>query len=73
MNKLWRFGNRLSKMGGVPHKLSRMIELANHLICSCSVSIEAEIGNGTVFIIEELVVLFIQKQSLVKTAKYFKE
>ena len=49
MNKLWRFGNRLSKMGGVPHKLSRMIELANHLICSCSVSIEAEIGNGTVF------------------------
>ena len=30
-------------------KLSRIIELANHLICSCSVSIEAEIGNGTVF------------------------
>lgn len=26
-----------------------MIELVNHLFCSCSVSIEAEIGKGTVF------------------------
>lgn len=71
MNKLWRFGNRLSKMGG-PHKISRIIEIINHILCSCSVSIEAEIGNGTVFTIEELVALFIRKQSLVKTAKYFR-
>lgn len=49
MNKLWRFGNRLSKMGGVPRKIARIIELVNHLLCSCSVSIAAEIGNGTVF------------------------
>lgn len=49
MNKLWRFGNRLSKMGGEPHKISRIIELINHILCSCSVSIEAEIGDGTVF------------------------
>lgn len=48
MNKLWRFGNRLSKMG-VPHKIARIIELMNHLLCSCSVSIEAEIGKETFF------------------------
>lgn len=62
MNKLWRLGNHLSKMRGM-HKVSRIIELMNHLICACSVSIEAEIGKGTVFIIEELVVWFIPKQS----------
>ncbi|MFQ9608452.1 MAG: hypothetical protein ACLU90_05495 [Lachnospira sp.] len=53
MNKLWRFGNCLSKMGG-GIKLSRIIELANHLICTCSVSIEAEIGNGTIFYHREI-------------------
>lgn len=37
------------KNGGVPHKISRIIELINHILCSCSVSIEAEIGDGTVF------------------------
>lgn len=36
-------------MGGVPHKISRIIELINYILCSCSVSIEAEIGDGTVF------------------------
>lgn len=41
MNKLWRLGNRLSKMGGVPRKISRLLELMNHLICACSVSIDA--------------------------------
>ena len=49
MNKLWRLGNRLSKMGGVPRKISRLLELMNHLICACSVSIDAEIGDGTIF------------------------
>lgn len=37
MNKLWRLGNRLSKMGGLPRKISRLLELMNHLICACSV------------------------------------
>ena len=47
MNKLWRIGNHLSKMGWVPRKISRILELINHLICACSVSIDAEIGNRT--------------------------
>lgn len=62
MNKLWRLGNRLSKWGGVSCKISRLLELMNHLICACSVSIDAEIGEGTVFIIEELDALYIRKQ-----------
>lgn len=37
MNKLWRIGNHLSKMGWVPRKISRILELINHLICACSV------------------------------------
>lgn len=37
------------KMGGVSCKISRLLELMNHLICACSVSIDAEIGEGTVF------------------------
>lgn len=37
------------KNGGVPRKISRVLELVNHLICACSVSIDAEIGNRTVF------------------------
>ena len=37
------------KNGGVPHKISRIIELINYILCSCSVSIEAEIGDGTDF------------------------
>ena len=50
MNKLWRIGNRLSKIGGgVPRKISRIIELINHLICACSVSVDAEIGERTIF------------------------
>lgn len=50
MNKLWRLGNHLSKMGGVvPRKISRILELINHVICACSVSIHAEIGERTVF------------------------
>ncbi len=49
MNKLWRLGNHLSKMGGGPRKISRLLELMNHLICACSVSIDAEIGDRTVF------------------------
>lgn len=49
MNKLWRIGNHLSKMGWVPRKISRILELINHLICACSVSIDAEIGNRTIF------------------------
>ena len=39
----------LKNGGGVPHKISRIIELINHILCSCSVSIDAEIGDGTVF------------------------
>lgn len=31
MNKLWRIGNHLSKMGWVPRKISRILELINHL------------------------------------------
>ena len=63
MNKLWRLGNRLSKMGGGgPRKISRLLELMNHLICACSVSIDAEIGDRTVF----------QKLLLVKIAKFFR-
>ena len=49
MNKLWSFGNHLSKAGGVLRKISRLIKLMNHLICACSVSIDAEIGDRTVF------------------------
>ncbi len=49
MNKLWRIGNRLSKMGGVPRKISRILELINHLICACSVFVDAEIGERTIF------------------------
>lgn len=49
MNKLWRIGNHLSKMGWVPRKISRILELINHLICACSVFIDAEIGNRTIF------------------------
>ena len=49
MNKLWRIGNRLSKIGGVPRKISRILELINHLICACSVSVDAEIGERTIF------------------------
>ena len=37
------------KWGGGPHKISSIIELINYILCSCSVSIEAEIGDGTVF------------------------
>ena len=37
------------KNGGVPRKISRLLELMNHLICACSVSIDAEIGDGTIF------------------------
>ena len=48
MNKLWRLGNRLSKWGG-SRKISTLLELMNHLICACSVSIDAEIGDRTVF------------------------
>ena len=49
MNKLWRLGKHLSKMGRVPRKISRLLELMNHLICACSVSIDAEIVDRTVF------------------------
>ena len=34
---------------GVQRKISRFIELINHFICANSVSIEAEIGDGTIF------------------------
>lgn len=36
------------KTGGTK-KISRILELINHLICGCSVSIDAEIGNRTIF------------------------
>ena len=49
MNKLWRLGNKLSKRGGVARKVSRILELTNHLICACSVAIDTEIGEGTTF------------------------
>lgn len=34
---------------GVPRKNSRILELINHLICACSVSVDAEIGDRTIF------------------------
>ena len=37
------------KMGGCHEKYQRILELINHLICACSVSIDAEIGNRTIF------------------------
>lgn len=46
MNKLWRLGHNLSTVRG---GLSRIIELANHLICGCAVSVKADIGEGTIF------------------------
>lgn len=49
MNRLWRFGNRLSRRNGILRKVARVVELVNHVICSCSVSIDAEIGERTVF------------------------
>lgn len=54
MNRLWRFGNRLSRRNGILRKVARVVELVNHVICSCSVSIDAEIGERTVFFIGEL-------------------
>ncbi len=48
MNSLWRIGHTLGKLkSGI--LLSRIIELCNHFICGCSVSIEAEIGKETKF------------------------
>lgn len=32
MNKLWRIGNHLSKMGWVPRKISRILELINPVV-----------------------------------------
>lgn len=49
MNRLWRLGNQLSKRGGIARKASRVLELVNYLICACSVSVDAEIGEGTNF------------------------
>lgn len=49
MNRLWRIGNRLANRGGGLRIISRIIELLNHIFCSCSVSIQAEIGEKTIF------------------------
>ncbi len=60
MNSLWRIGHTLGKLkSGI--LLSRIIELCNHFICGCSVSIEAEIGKETKFYHRGLGLLFIQK------------
>lgn len=73
MNRLWRFGNRLSRRNGILRKVARVVELVNHVICSCSVSIDAEIGERTVFFfIGELDVSYIQMLKLVLTVKFFK-
>lgn len=37
------------KSGGGLRIISRIIELLNHIFCSCSVSIQAEIGEKTIF------------------------
>lgn len=51
MNKLWNIANFFAKKGGhLGLLLSRMFELLNHIICSCSVSAKAEIGDGTEFL-----------------------
>ena len=39
----------LIQNGGVLRKSARILELVNHFICACSVSVDAEIGHGTVF------------------------
>lgn len=70
MNRLWRFGNRLSRRNGILRKVARVVELVNHVICSCSVSIDAEIGERTVFFIGELDVSYIQMLKLVLTEKF---
>lgn len=50
MNRLWRTAHRLmSGKGGVSQKIGRIIELANHILCGCSVSAKAQIGKGTIF------------------------
>ena len=49
MNKLCSVGNHLLKMGWVRRKIASVVELIKHLICACSVSIDAEIGNRTIF------------------------
>lgn len=72
MNRLWRFGNRLSRRNGILRKVARVVELVNHVICSWSVSIDAEIGERTVFFIGELDVSYIQMLKLVLTVKFFK-
>lgn len=72
MNRLWRFGNRLSRRNGILRKVARVVELVNHVICSCSVSIDAEIGERTVFFIGKLDVSYIQMLKLVLTVKFFK-
>lgn len=72
MNRLWRFGNRLSRRNGILRKVARVVELVNHVICSCSVSIDAEIGERTVFFHRELDVSYIQMLKLVLTVKFFK-
>lgn len=48
MNRLWRLGKRLSKRRET-RRIARIIELMKHVFCACSVSIESEIGEGTVF------------------------
>lgn len=39
----------MSRRNGILRKVARVVELVNHVICSCSVSIDAEIGERTVF------------------------
>ncbi len=71
MNRLWRFGNRLSRRNGILRKVARVVELVNHVICSCSVSIDAE-EKELFFFIGELDVSYIQMLKLVLTVKFFK-
>ena len=35
--------------GGILRKISRIIELLNHIFCSCSVSVQTKIGEKTIF------------------------
>lgn len=72
MNRLWRFGNRLSRRNGILRKVARVVELVNHVICSCSVSIDAEIGERTVFFHRGIGWSYIQMLKLVLTVKFFK-
>lgn len=53
MNRLWKTAHWLicQKMRWI-RKLGRILELFNHIVCSCSVSARADIERDTIFFTE---------------------